>query len=122
MEISTKKFQQRLEEAAAKRGITDDEPVKPEDMTSRIIRLEQSVKQLSTALQESTQRLADMIKQLHDDRFPKFVGTKEACSILGIGRTKLLERINEGDLPFAFKDQTGHWRFGINDLYRSIGQ
>ena len=73
-------------------------------------------------LEKKVDKLTELVCQLVNNRYPKFVGTKEACSILGIGRTKLLERINEGDLPFAFKDQTGHWRFGINDLYRSIGQ
>ena len=73
-------------------------------------------------LEQKVDKLSELVSQLVINRYPKFVGTKEACSILGIGRTKLLERINEGDLPFAFKDQTGHWRFGLNDLYRSIGQ
>lgn len=73
-------------------------------------------------LEQKVDLLTDMVRQLASNRYPRYIGTKEACSILGIGRTKLLERINEGDLPFAFKDQTGHWRFGINDLYRSIGQ
>lgn len=50
----------------------------------------------------------------------QYVGTKEACSILGIGRTTLMQRIKDGVYPFAFQDKTGHWRFSVNELQRSI--
>lgn len=50
----------------------------------------------------------------------QYVGTKEACMILGIGRTTLMERIKAGEYPFAFQDSTGHWRFKVSELERSM--
>lgn len=73
-------------------------------------------------LERKVDLLTDMVRQLVSDRYPKYIGTKQACTILGIGRTKFLERLAAGDYPFAFKDQTGHWRISLNDLYRFCNQ
>ena len=62
----------------------------------------------------------ESLKRLEAATLQQYVGTKEACTILGIGRTTLMDRINAGDYPFAFKDNTGHWRFSVKDLQRSI--
>ena len=74
------------------------------------------------SLETKIDGLTDLVKKLCDARFPQYVGTKEACTILGIGRTTLMDRISAGYYPFAFQDQSGRWRFNLNDLYRSIGQ
>ena len=73
-------------------------------------------------MESKMDELTKLVKQLFNDRFAKYVGTKEACKILKIGRTTLMERIKAGEYPFAFQDQTGHWRFSTNDLYRSMGE
>lgn len=62
----------------------------------------------------------ESLKRLESATLQQYVGTKEACTILGIGRTTLMDRISAGDYPFAFKDNTGHWRFSVIDLQRSI--
>lgn len=62
----------------------------------------------------------ESLKRLEAATLKQYVGTQEACTILGIGRTTLMERINNGLYPFAFKDDTGHWRFSVQELQRSI--
>ena len=47
---------------------------------------------------------------------------EELMEILGVGRTKMMERLNSGFYPFAFKDQSGRWKMNQADLYRFQNQ
>ena len=68
-------------------------------------------------LEEKLDMALDLIKELTASRYPKFVGTKEACQILGIGRSTMMARISKGIYPFAFKDrESGEWRFNLAEL------
>ena len=72
-------------------------------------------------LEEQVDELTGMIRQLMNDRYPKYVGTKEACKILGIGTTTMDKRLKAGYYPFAIKENN-RWRFPLPELYRFQGQ
>ena len=87
-------------------------PVQP-DMEHQVLLLKVN------KLEEKLDLALDMIKELTAARYPKYIGTKEACRILGISRTTLMNRLGKGVYPFAFKDrESGEWRFNEADLYR----
>ena len=66
-------------------------------------------------LEEKLDMALELIKELKAEKHPRLVGTREACQVLGIGRSTLMSRLSKGIYPFAFKDQeSGEWRF---DLY-----
>ena len=72
-------------------------------------------------LEDQVQNLTDMVRQLTADRYPKYVGTSEACKILGIGHTTMDKRLQANYYPFAFKENN-RWRFPLAELYRFAGQ
>ena len=74
------------------------------------------------SLENKIDQLGDIIQALHSERFPKYVGTTEACKILGISRSLMMQRLKAGVYPFAFKDCGGNWRFNLSDLYRFQNQ
>ena len=61
------------------------------------------------------------IDQLCADRYPRYIGVKEASKIVGASRTTMSGRLNSGFYPFAFKEN-GLWRIPLNELYRFQGQ
>ena len=69
-------------------------------------------------MQDTIDVLTDMIKELRAEMNPRYIGTAEACKILGVGRTVMMDRLKSGYYPFAFKDNSGHWRMSTVDLYR----
>lgn len=73
-------------------------------------------------MQEDIDTLTDLVKKLSSELHPRYIGTAEACKILGVGRTKMMERLNSGFYPFAFKDQSGRWKMNQADLYRFQNQ
>ena len=73
-------------------------------------------------MQQDIDMLTELVKDLRAELHPRYIGTAEACKILGIGRTKMMERLNSGFYPFAFKDQSGRWKMNQADLYRFSGQ
>ena len=73
-------------------------------------------------LQEKVDSLTDLVRDLRAELHPRYIGTAEACTILGVGRTVLLDRLKSGYYPFAFKDESGHWRMNTADLYRFQNQ
>ena len=72
-------------------------------------------------LEEKVDRMSDLVRQLSADRYPRYVGTREACKILGIGSTTMDKRLQAGYYPFAFKEN-GRWRFLLSELYKFAGQ
>ena len=73
-------------------------------------------------MQETIDVLTDMVRELRAELHPRYIGTAEACKILGVGRTKMMERLNSGFYPFAFKDEGGRWKINTADLYRFQNQ
>ena len=73
-------------------------------------------------LQDKVDRLTDLVRDLQGQLNPRYIGTAEACRILGVGRTVMLDRLQSGYYPFAFKDESGHWRMNMADLYRFQNQ
>ena len=69
-------------------------------------------------MQQDIDMLTELVKELRAELNPRYVGTAEACKILGVGRTVLMDRLNSGFYPFAFKDQSGRWKMSTADLYR----
>lgn len=69
-------------------------------------------------LQEKVDSLTDLVRELRAEMNPRYIGTAEACKILGVGRTVMMDRLKSGYYPFAFKDNSGHWRMSTVDLYR----
>lgn len=87
-------------------------PVKP-DMEHQVLILK------INKLEEKLDMALDLIKELTAAKYPKFIGTRQACRILGISRSTLMDRLSKGIYPFAFKDkESGEWRFNEADLYR----
>lgn len=72
-------------------------------------------------LEEKVDRMSDLVRQLSADHYPRYVGTREACKILGIGSTTMDKRLQAGYYPFAVKEN-GRWRFSLAELYRFAGQ
>lgn len=72
-------------------------------------------------LEDKVDILMELVRQLSADRYPRFVGTSEACRILGIGHTTMDKRLAAGYYPFAVKEN-GRWRFPLAELYRFAGQ
>lgn len=72
-------------------------------------------------LESKIDHLQDAISQLCADRYPRYVGVKEAGRILGVSRTTMSDRLNSNYYPFAIKEN-GHWRIPLNELYRFQGQ
>ena len=72
-------------------------------------------------LTDQVEILTDMVRRLSQDRYPRYVGTKEACKILGIGSTTMDKRLQANYYPFAFKE-SNRWRFPLAELYRFAGQ
>ena len=87
----------------------------PHDMADKVLLLKLN------KLEEQVETLTGMIRQLCNDRYPRYVGTKEACKILGIGSTTMDKRLQAGYYPFAFKEN-GRWRFLLAELYKFAGQ
>ena len=73
-------------------------------------------------MQSQIDTLTEMVKDLRAELHPRYIGTAEACKILGVGRTKLMELLNSGYYPFAFKDESGRWKMNQADLYRFQNQ
>ena len=73
-------------------------------------------------LQDKVDRLTDLVRDLQGQLNPRYIGTAEACKILGVGRTVMMDRLKSGYYPFAFKDETGHWKMNTVDLYRFQNQ
>lgn len=87
----------------------------PHDMADKVLLLKLN------KLEEQVEKLTEMVSQLCNDRYPRYVGTKEACKILGIGSTTMDKRLQAGYYPFAFKEN-GRWRFLLAELYKFAGQ
>jgi len=87
----------------------------PQDMADKVLLLK------INRLEEKVDALSAMMRQLMRDRYPKYVGTKEACKILGIGSTTMDKRLKAGYYPFVIKEN-GRWRFPLAELYRFQGQ
>lgn len=87
----------------------------PHDMADKVLLLK------INKLEEQVEKLTGMVSQLCYDRYPRYVGTKEACKILGIGSTTMDKRLQAGYYPFAFKEN-GRWRFLLAELYKFAGQ
>lgn len=105
---STERFVDQLRRKAV------SEP-NPHDMADKVLLLK------INRLEEKVDALSTMMRQLMSDRYPKYVGTKEACKILGIGSTTMDKRLKAGYYPFAIKEN-GRWRFPLAELYRFQGQ
>lgn len=69
-------------------------------------------------MQQDIDILTELVKDLRAEMNPRYIGTTEACKILGVGRTVMMDRLKSGYYPFAFKDNSGHWRMSTVDLYR----
>ena len=69
-------------------------------------------------MQSQIDNLTDLVRELRAEMSPRYIGTAEACKILGVGRTVMMDRLKSGYYPFAFKDNSGHWRMSTVDLYR----
>lgn len=87
----------------------------PQDMADKVLLLK------INQLEDKVDTLSGLIRQLMADRYPRYVGTKEACRILGIGSTTMDKRLQAGYYPFAVKENK-RWRFPLAELYRSAGQ
>ena len=91
-------------------------PVKP-DMEHQVLLLK------INKLEEKLDMALDLIKELVAAKYSKFIGTKDACRILGISRSTLMDRVGRGVYPFAFKDdESGEWRFNQAELYRFMNK
>lgn len=87
----------------------------PQDMADKVLLLK------INSLEDKVDTLSGLIRQLMADRYPRYVGTKEACRILGIGSTTMDKRLQAGYYPFAIKENN-RWRFPLAELYRFAGQ
>ncbi len=87
----------------------------PQDMADKVLLLK------INQLEDKVDTLSGLIRQLMADRYPRYVGTKEACRILGIGSTTMDKRLQAGYYPFAVKENK-RWRFPLAELYRFAGQ
>lgn len=87
----------------------------PQDMADKVLLLK------INQLEDKVDTLSGLIRQLMNDRYPRYVGTKEACRILGIGSTTMDKRLQAGYYPFAVKENK-RWRFPLAELYRFAGQ
>lgn len=87
-------------------------PAKQPDMEHQVLLLKVN------KLEEKLDICLDLIRELKADKYPRYIGTAEACKILGVGRTVMMDRLKSGYYPFAFKDNSGHWRMSTVDLYR----
>ena len=87
-------------------------PAKQPDMEHQVLLLKVN------KLEEKLDICLDLIRELKEDKYPRYIGTSEACKILGVGRTVMMDRLKSGYYPFAFKDNSGHWRMSTVDLYR----
>lgn len=85
------------------------------DMADRVLLLKLN------SLEGQIEVLTDMVRQLMNDRYPRYVGTTEACKILGIGSTTMDKRLKAGYYPFAIKEN-GRWRFPLAELLRFQNQ
>lgn len=74
-----------------------------------------------TSVEEKLEQVELALIRLEHDRYPRYVGTSEACKILGVGRTTMTERLAKGYYSFAFKEN-GQWQFPLNELYRFQSQ
>ncbi len=72
-------------------------------------------------LEQKVDKLTEMVRQLVNDRHPRYIGTTEAAQILGVSRTTMSNRLNANYYPFAFKEND-HWRIPVHELYRFQGQ
>ena len=81
------------------------------DETARIL-------EAVTELKAMVGQLQTEVKLLQADRYPRRVGFTEACSILGIGRTTMTKRLQEGYYPFAYREN-GRWYFHWDKLQRT---
>lgn len=87
----------------------------PQDMADKVLLLK------INQLEDKVDTLSDLIRQLMADRYPKYVGTREACRILGISGTTMDKRLKAGYYTFAIKENN-RWRFPLPELYRFQGQ
>ena len=87
----------------------------PQDIADKVLLLK------INQLEDKVDTLSGLIRQLMNDRYPRYVGTKEACRILGIGSTTMDKRLQAGYYPFAVKENK-RWRFPLAELYRFAGQ
>lgn len=87
-------------------------PAKQPDMEHQVLLLKVN------KLEEKVDSLTDLVRELRAEMNPRYIGTAEACKILGVGRTVMMDRLKSGYYPFAFKDSSGHWRMSTVDLYR----
>lgn len=87
----------------------------PQDLADKVLLLK------INQLEDKVDTLSGLIRQLMADRYPRYVGTKEACRILGIGSTTMDKRLQAGYYPFAVKENK-RWRFPLAELYRFAGQ
>lgn len=55
----------------------------PQDLADKVLLLK------INQLEDKVDTLSGLIRQLMADRYPRYVGTKEACRILGIGSTTM---------------------------------
>ena len=72
------------------------------------------------SLEDKIDELTSMVNRLLGDRYPRYVGTSEACKILGISGTTMDKRLKAGYYNFAVKEN-GRWRFPLAELYRFQG-
>lgn len=86
-------------------------PAKQPDMEHQVLLLKVN------KLEEKLDICLDLIRELKADKYPRFIGTREACKVLGVGRSTLMSRVSKGVYPFAFKDkESGEWRFNLFEL------
>ena len=94
----------------------------PHDMADKVLMLKlNNLESKVDTLTELVGSLAAQIRQLQADRYPKYVGTREACRILGISGTTMDKRLKAGYYTFAIKEHN-RWKFPLNELYRFQGQ
>ena len=62
----------------------------PQDLADKVLLLK------INQLEDKVDTLSGLIRQLMADRYPRYVGTKEACRILGIGSTTMDKRLQAG--------------------------
>ena len=94
----------------------------PHDMADKVLMLKlNNLESKVDILTELVGTLTAQIRQLQADRYPKYVGTREACQILGISATTMDKRLKAGYYTFAIKERN-RWKFPLNELYRFQGQ
>lgn len=71
-----------------------------------------------SALLRKLDLLSDRIARLEAERQVQYIGLPQAAALLGVGRTTMTKRLQEGYYPFAFK-VNGQWRFDYNEIRRA---